>query len=102
MRNIFSANEEPREVDPAFQNQADAQRGGRPVAPPTDNPFPVPMGHPGTAPALENLFAHAGPAHAATAEPTYSMPPVPHLSLRPDFENLAERSAPFSVLKRGE
>jgi hypothetical protein len=101
MKNIFSSDEPIREVDPSFATQANAQRGDHPAAPPTNNPFPVPMGHPGTAPALENLFAHAGPAHAATAEPTYSMPPTPHLSLRPDFENLAARSAPFSVLKRG-
>jgi hypothetical protein len=26
---------------------------------------------------------------------------VPHFSLRPDFENLAARSGPFSVCKRG-
>src|SRR5438445_254973 len=97
MRNIFSANEEPREVDPAFQSQADAQRGGPPSAPPTNDPFPAPMGHPGRTPGLEKFFEGVAPGSAVQVAPP--MPETPHLPLRPDFERLAERSAPFSLLK---
>ena len=107
MRNIFSANEEPREVDPAFQSQADAQRGERPGAPATDVPFPGPSHFPvvpvtaeevvARQPDLSSFFALAGPGSAT--EPAPPMPPVPHFELRPEFERLAARSAPWSVVK---
>lgn len=83
--------------DPVFREQADRQAGGPPTAPPTNNPFPAPAPHPGLTPQLENFFAGVAPGSAVEVAP--AMPEMPHLPLRPDFERLAERSAPFSVLK---
>ncbi|SRR6266571_159705 len=95
------------DVDPSFEQQAQQQRGGTPTPPATDNPFGV-APHFSTRPvtheevlrregSLEPFFALAGPGSAVKEAPP--MPPWPHFSLRPEFEALAERSGPFSILK---
>lgn len=54
-------NEEPREVDGSFAEQADAQRGGLPTAPSTPAIVPAnPPAAPLRTPQLETLAERAG------------------------------------------
>jgi hypothetical protein len=68
VKNIFSAEEKTPELDPAFQNQADAQRGGPPSAPSTPAILPAhsPVPLPGP---LEQIAGHAAPGSAHKADP---------------------------------
>jgi hypothetical protein len=72
--NIFSVKAPQPEVDPVFLQQAQAQRGTHPTAPDC-----APMG------------PIAPPLNPANPTPTTVPPP-------PDFEKLAQRSAPGSAV----
>jgi hypothetical protein len=67
MRNIFSAEELAREVDPNFAAQAAAQRGGAPVAPNCNQS--IEHQHVALAPMFEDLARRTAPGSAVSADP---------------------------------
>ena len=69
MKNTLSANEQNPEVDPSFEDQARAQRGGLPTAPPCSASTPPAQPHVPIDPMVERIAEIAAPGSAHKSDP---------------------------------
>jgi len=72
VKNIFSTNEPTPEVDPSFEEQAQAQRGGPPIAPSTPANLPAHSPVELRTPDFEDLARRSAPGSAVSDKLTYS------------------------------